>query len=134
GARGWGPGAVACLRNERRGTPVKRPNAKRIRRWIVFVVIVSLAGAAGWRVWNLRKAQAATTLPTAPVRKGDFAELVRCRGELGARRSVVITAPRNVPDLKILWMVPQGNEVKAGDVVIRFDPSGANRQLTENNA
>jgi multidrug efflux pump subunit AcrA (membrane-fusion protein) len=47
---------------------------------------------------------------------------------------VQLTAPNNVPDLKIVWLAPPGGQVKAGDPVIRFDPSSARQQLDEKNA
>ena len=60
--------------------------------------------------------------------------LVRCRGELSVKRTVQLTAPPNVPDLKIVWLAPPGGPVKAGAVVIRFDPSSAKQQLDEKSA
>jgi HlyD family secretion protein len=45
-----------------------------------------------------------------------------------------LSAPTNVPDLKIVWMAEPGSRVKEGEVVIRCDPSGAKRQLDENTA
>ena len=50
----------------------------------------------------------AVELPVAPVRKGDFSVIVRCRGEIKASRSVSIYAPI-VPNLRIAWMVPSGD-------------------------
>ena len=88
--------------------------------------------AAG--VWQMRRLQAATRLPVAPARKGDFLVIVRCRGELKARKSVQLTAPVNVPDLQIVWLAPSGNPVTAGQPVIRFDPSSARQQLQEKEA
>ena len=70
----------------------------------------------------------------APARKGDFSVIVRCRGELKARRSKQLNAPVNVPDLRIVWAAPPSSPVKAGDVVIRFDPSSAKQQLQEKEA
>lgn len=87
-----------------------------------------VAGAAAVRI---RIAQAAPTLPTAPARKGDFLVVVRCRGELKARRSVQIAAPVNVQELRIVWLAPTGATVKEGDVVVRFDPSSAKEQLQQ---
>src|SRR5205823_412504 len=81
-----------------------------------------------------RRAQAATNLAVAPVRKGDFLVIVRCRGELKARRSVQLTAPVNVPDLQIVWLATPGDPVKTGEPVIRFDPSSARQQLQEKEA
>ena len=83
---------------------------------IVLVVLAALAGGA----WRARRAQGATSLAAAPVRKGDFLVIVRCRGELKARRSVQLTAPVNVPDLQIVWLAPAGDPVKTGEPVIRF--------------
>jgi len=73
-------------------------------------------------------------LPTAPARKGDFLVVVRCRGELKARRSVQIAAPVNVQELRIVWMAPTGATVKEGDPVVRFDPSAAKQLLDEKQA
>ena len=107
---------------------------KRARKWITWGVVLVLAGLAGWEVFRLRKADAATSLPMAPVRKGDFSVIVRCRGELKALRSVQIVAPVNVPDLRIVWAAPPSTKVKSGEVVIKFDPSSAKQQLQEKEA
>jgi HlyD family secretion protein len=47
---------------------------------------------------------------------------------------VQITAPVNVPQLRIVWLAPAGDPVKAGDPIIRFDPSSAKQQLQEREA
>jgi hypothetical protein len=93
-----------------------------------------VAGAIGFGVYRLRAVEAAAALPTSPVRKGEFMVIVRCRGELKAQRSVQVTAPVNVPELRIVWIAPQGGQIKAGDPVIRFDPSSAKQQLQEKTA
>src|SRR5580765_5830453 len=98
------------------------------------VVAVAVLAGIGAGVWQVRRAQAAGNLPVAPARKGDFLVIVRCRGELKARRSVQLTAPVNVPDLQIVWLAPPGNPVTAGHPVIRFDPSSARQQLQEKEA
>ena len=115
--------------------PISRPvvGKHRARGWISLVVFL-VAGLASVETYRLKKVDAATTLPTAPARKGDFSVIVRCRGELKARRSKQLTAPVNVPDLRIVWAAPPSSPVKAGDVVIRFDPSSAKQQLLEKDA
>jgi multidrug efflux pump subunit AcrA (membrane-fusion protein) len=50
---------------------------------------------------------------------------------LKARRTVQITAPLNVPELRIVWMAAAGSPVKAGDAVVRFDPSSTKQQMDE---
>ncbi|HEY6393141.1 MAG TPA: HlyD family efflux transporter periplasmic adaptor subunit [Bryobacteraceae bacterium] len=108
--------------------------SKRARRWISLTVVFLIAGLASAGVYRMRHSDSANNLPMAPARKGDFSVIVRCRGELKARRSVQITAPVNVPDLRIVWAAPPSSPVKSGDVVIRFDPSSAKQQLQEKEA
>jgi len=105
-----------------------------VRFWIgLVIVLLALAGAAAG-IYRLRQVQAAGTLPTTPARQGDFSVIVRCRGELKAKRSVQITAPVNVPSLRIVWQAPAGSAVKEGDAVVRFDPSSTQQQLQEKEA
>ncbi len=104
---------------------------KRILRSVSILLFIS---AAGYGVWRLKIAQAAETLPSTPVRKGEFLVTVRCRGELKARRTVQVTAPLNVPDLRIVWLAPSGSSAKEGETVVRFDPSSAQQQLNERTA
>jgi multidrug efflux pump subunit AcrA (membrane-fusion protein) len=110
------------------------PSAKARGFWTgIVIAVLAVAGAAAG-VYRLRQVQAAGTLPTAPARQGDFSVIVRCRGELKAIRSVQIVAPVNVPSLRIVWQAPPGSPVKAGDPVVRFDPSSTQQQLHEKEA
>src|SRR5580692_1912716 len=104
-----------------------------VRPTVIIIAILAAAGAAAG-VYRMRQVQAAGTLPTAPARQGDFSVIVRCRGELKARRSVQIVAPVNVPSLRIVWQAPPGGPVKSGDPVVRFDPSSTQQQLYEKEA
>jgi multidrug efflux pump subunit AcrA (membrane-fusion protein) len=108
-----------------------RKRSKRL--WTGLVLLLVVAGAVGG-VYRLRRVQAAVNPPTAKARRGEFAVLVRCRGQLTVKRSVQLIAPINVPDLKIVWLAPPGSPVKAGEPVIRFDPSSAKQQLDEKEA
>lgn len=109
-----------------------RRKSRRLWLGVALAIAVALAAAGGF--YRLRKVQAGVNPPTAKVRKGEFAVLVRCRGELSVKRTVQLTAPPNVPDLKIVWLAPPGEHVKAGAPVIRFDPSSAKQQLDEKSA
>jgi HlyD family secretion protein len=107
---------------------------KSARNRIIFFVVTVAALVGAGVAFRMRRVQAATELPTAAVRKGEFLVLVRCRGELTARSSVQINAPRNIPDLQIIWLAPSGSDVEPGKPVIRFDPSGAKQQIDEHTA
>ena len=106
---------------------------KRVMTWVSAAA--ALAGSAALAVVVFRPAAAktSTTLPLATARRGEFLVTVTCRGELEAQSSVQITAP-NVPNLTIVWMAPSNSAVKEGEVVLRFDASGAQRQLKEKQA
>ena len=107
---------------------------KKLKRlWVSVVLSIVVAGAVGG-VYRMSRVQAAVNPPTARARKGEFAVLVRCRGQLTVKRSVQLLAPINVPDLKIVWLAAPGGKVKAGEPVIRFDPSSAKQQLDEKDA
>ncbi|MCU1261661.1 MAG: hypothetical protein JWO80_4546, partial [Bryobacterales bacterium] len=67
-----------------------------LRRRIAIVCVLTAAVAGGYTLFRMRRVQAATELPSAVARRGEFLVLVRSRGELTARVSVQITAPRNV--------------------------------------
>ena len=106
----------------------------RWKRWLKLLVTLLILGAGGFSTYHFRKAQAAAELPTAPARKGEFLVISRCRGELRARRSAQVTAPVNVPDLRIVWQAPPSTHVNAGEPVVRFDQSSAKQQLQEREA
>jgi HlyD family secretion protein len=106
---------------------------KKIRPWISFLLFLLLAGGAAAGVYRYRQTQTSVNLPVAPARQGDFSVIVRCRGELHARRSVAIYAPI-VPALRIAWLAPSGEPVKVGDTIIKFDSSASQQQLMQKEA
>lgn len=110
---------------------IPKPRASSVIR---VAVVLAIAGSAAFGIWRLAAVRAAPTQPSAPVRRGEFLVTVRCRGELKARRTIQITAPLNVPDLRIVWQAPAGSSIKAGETVVRFDPSSARQQLDEKTA
>jgi HlyD family secretion protein len=120
--------------SEKGPVPAANPRKQRGKGWVSLGVIFVVAGVASVETYRLRRVDASTTLPMAPARKGDFSVIVRSRGELKARLSKQVNAPVNVPDLRIVWQAPPSSPVKAGEVVIRFDPSSAKQQLQEKEA
>ncbi len=99
-----------------------------MKRAAVLLLVLVGSGFA-WR--EMHRGRDVAELPTAAVRKGDFLVLVRCRGELSARRSEQVIAPLDVPDLQIVWMAPEGSAVKEGQTIIKFDPSKTQQELKE---
>jgi HlyD family secretion protein len=105
--------------------------ARKRSRLIRLVVVAVLLGACAFGIVRFRRGRDAKQLPTAQAKKGDFAVLVSCRGNLVAGRSVQLTAPRDVQDLQIVWLAPSGGMLKTGDPVVRFDPSKLEQDLKE---
>ena len=91
------------------------------------VVAASIAFTGWMGTAPLRQAQE-TSLSIAPVRKGEFVAIIRCRGQIKAGRAARVYAPR-VPNLRIAWMAPPGEIVEQGEPVIRFDSSSAQQEL-----
>lgn len=116
-------------------TPAPSKRASRIGA--VLFALLTIAGVVAVVFVTFRQTQkvsAKSDRPVAQAKKGEFLVMVTCRGELVAGKSVVITAPTNVPDLRIVWMIPQGESVKPGTQILRFDDSSAKRQLQEKEA
>lgn len=106
------------------------------RAMIALLILLGLGAAGVGAAFWLRsgKVNADSALPTAEAREGEFLVIVPCRGELVAGRSVQVTAPLNVPNLQIVWLATPGAAVGRGEAMLRFDVSGAERQLKEKQA
>jgi len=78
---------------------VKRKRWAPVVRTVVFLLILT---GSGFAVRQFRHTRETADLPLATAHKGDFLVLVRCRGELTARRSEQLTAPLDVTDLQIV--------------------------------
>ncbi|MEZ5401190.1 MAG: efflux RND transporter periplasmic adaptor subunit [Bryobacteraceae bacterium] len=111
-----------------------RSGGKRRYVWALAAAFLAAAGSGAWAYIHYGRVTIDPSIPSAIVRKGEFFVIVSCRGELVAGRSVQITAPLNVPDMRIAWQAPPGSTVKKGDSILRFDSSGAKRQLQEKEA
>jgi HlyD family secretion protein len=117
-------------------SPAPRPRRRiwrRIRNWLVLVIILGAAAGSAFGVYRMRQSATAVDLPVAPARQGDFLAIIRCRGDLKAGRSAQIYTPI-VPNLRISWMAPAGETVQTGDSMIKFDSSSATQQLAQKEA
>jgi multidrug efflux pump subunit AcrA (membrane-fusion protein) len=106
---------------------------RRVRFWTTLLLVLIAIGGASAGVYRLRHAEAAVDLPIAQARKGEFLVIIRTRGDLKAGRSLQVYAPV-VPNLRMAWMVPAGERVKAGDPIIKFDSSSAQQELMQKEA
>lgn len=72
-----------------------------------------------------------SNIPTFKVKKDKFLITVSESGELRAKNSVSVSAPRIRGNLKIVYLVPEGTYVKTGEAVVKFDPTEALTNLKD---
>lgn len=89
---------------------------RKLINWTIAVLLGGGALFAGYRYTNTTTIE----IPVARVRRGDFIIGVRTRGELASSKSVVLAAPQ-VPNLRLVKLVPSGKVVHKGDIIAAFD-------------
>lgn len=90
--------------------------------WAAAVLLVIAAGAA-ITLGMPTLPERSSGIPTTRVVKGALELNVHATGELRAGRTVTLITPAVGGMLRIVHMVPTGVAVKAGDVVMEFDPA-----------
>lgn len=100
------------------------------RRWWAAGLLGGAAVGSWWLLPALTGVEAAG-VEMAQVTRGEFVERLVVRGEVQAQRSVLLTAPSDAGDLRIVELAANGAAVKAGDVVIGFDRSSLTTKLQE---
>lgn len=91
-------------------------------RWFALAgLLLLMAAGATFTIRQLRPS--AKEIPTTRVRKGTLQLDVETWGELRTPHSVMLTAPSINGTLQIVHLASTGARVKAGDVVVEFDPS-----------
>ena len=79
------------------------------------------------------KARADSSVPVASVRKSDVQLRIDTTGELRATRTAMLVAPAIAGGgLQIVRLLKTGSTVKAGDIVVEFDPSQQQYNLEQN--
>ncbi len=73
-------------------------------------------------------------IPTYTVNEDDFLVTITESGEIRAKNSVPINAPRIRGSLKIIYLAPEGEIVRPGDVLVKFDPTEAIAKVNEEQA
>jgi len=92
----------------------------------IALIIVAAIGAAAVAVPRLPAR--ATTVPTTHVTKGPLNLTVHAVGDLRAGRTVTLVAPPVVGLLRLVTLAQTGTSVKAGTIIVEFDP--ADQQYT----
>jgi HlyD family secretion protein len=94
----------------------------KLLRFLLIAGVVALLGfGIAFAVQQLRPAP--KIIPTTRVQKGTLSVDVETNGELHTPHSAMLVAPSVNGTLQIVHMAKTGAPVKAGDIVIEFDPS-----------
>ena len=96
---------------------------------IAVALVLSGAAAAGWT----SLAPAARVVPTAAVQRGRVETRVYAMGDLRAARTVQMAVPPMGGQLTIVALAESGTAVKAGDVIVEFDPADQEFALEQAN-
>lgn len=104
----------------------------RKKRIILYSILGIVAAGGGYAAYRYANQKTEVEVPVARVRKGDFIIAVRTRGEIKSVNSVILTAPQ-VPSPQIVRIAESGKPIKAGDVVVEFDPAAQEQSLLERN-
>jgi HlyD family secretion protein len=91
------------------------------------------AGATGERWWT-RATPAPDGIASVTVAAQPFVRRVTAEGNLRAVTATEVVIPETPGmwvAMKVAWLAHDGRPVKAGDVVMRFDPSDAEKQLRD---
>ena len=111
-----------------------------MKKLVAAVLVLGALGLATGRALRGRHPAAAAEaeVATYTVRQEKFVRRVTAEGNLKAVKATQLAAPRSsgggFGPMKIAWLAPDGINVKAGDVVVRFDPSDPEKQLRDGEA
>ncbi len=100
------------------------------RRW-KWLLAGGAVAAVAIIMLGARLASPAPRVPTSPVVRSTFQDLLKLRGAVKAGRSVVLNAPMRAGDLMIVKLVPDGATVKKGELIVQFDASKLEQTLSE---
>jgi multidrug resistance efflux pump len=107
-----------------------------VRKLLVLAVVAAIGGG-GWFYISHRGPGSRDDMPTHAVKQEAFVRRVTAEGNLRAVKATPVTAPQSggsFGPMKIAWLAPDGVAVKAGEVVVRFDPTEPEKQLRDGQA
>jgi len=121
------------------GAPRSRRTRRLLRGVLKALLVTTILAAAGagivWqgqRMYKAVKPPMDTVVPTTRVRRGDLTLTVSAPGELRGGNSEVLSAPMTTGgELHITTLRKTGEVVKAGEVVVEFDPTDQEYRLKE---
>jgi multidrug resistance efflux pump len=93
-------------------------------RWIVAAVVLAMLAGAG-----LTLRPSADPVLSATVRRGTLAIRLMETGILQPARSISYHSPLVGREAEVVFLAPEGTHVRSGDLVVRLDTTGVEREL-----
>lgn len=108
------------------------------RLFLVIGLLAGLAAVAGAAAWAFTPraalASSAPQVPTALVARGNLAITVHLVGEVQTDKSITLVPPQAGVPLRLVRVVETGEAVKAGQVVMEFDPGDQQHALEQSDS
>jgi len=95
-----------------------------------LLILIALLAAAWLLAASLPHRE--LRVPTETVQPRDFARVIPAEGVLRAVRATPVSVPPGAAGpFRVGWIAEDGTRVKAGEVVVRFDPSDIEKELRD---
>lgn len=114
----------------------KKPTARSLTRFLPTLVLLAILGVAGYYLLNYFRGGVGTVpvfigeVQTDTVKKGLLRVTVNDDGNVESSANVDLRC--EVEDgSQILWIIPQGTEVKTGDLLVRFNSATIEEEITQ---
>lgn len=120
--------------------PVNRPvqpprSGKALLRWLIILSILSASIVGAWLAIRQVKWTSEESGPTMyVVERGEFFNEITERGNVESASNVEVRCEvksRGRGSATILWIIPEGTNVKPGDKLIEFDASAFESDMTQ---
>lgn len=115
--------ALISLTNNNYLNFVEKTNLPKIfkKKYSLGILVVLIL----FLLYTSTSSSVASNVPLFHVKKDIFLISITENGEIKAKNSISISAPRVRSSLKLVELVPEGNYVKPGEVIAKFDPTEA---------
>jgi HlyD family secretion protein len=109
-----------------------------VKTLLKTLVVLAVLGGIGFGVVHfLRAEDAPDQVPTIVVKRSKLVRTVLAEGNLRAVKATPLTVPKTTNDwgaMKVAWLAPDGQHVKKGDVVVKFDRTDPEKKLVDGQA
>ena len=104
-----------------------------VSRALTFLLLISLVGVGIWLLVDRfpTTSSANADVPVSTVKRINLRDTIIERGTLSSQQSIEINCEMDRWENKIISILPEGTVVKKGRVVLRFDSSRLEENITE---